>query len=143
MENLTLSPTMSAKLKSRELAKKMKCGSPKLQEVLRERCRLKMREKRGQLFNSSRFGLEIESENIRTTLSQIIRKELKTIATTDNDPTVNPFFRFNSEPIGLEDAFELENEIVKEEGSDEKVEARESKKTVEEIEEPKTTERYN
>lgn len=36
MANLLLSPSMSAKLKTRESAKKLKEGSPKLQEVLRQ-----------------------------------------------------------------------------------------------------------
>ncbi|XP_076289499.1 RIP-like protein [Lasioglossum baleicum] len=115
MEKVTLSPTMSAKLKCRENANKIKHGSPKLQEVLREKCRQRMREKRGQLFNRSRFGLEINSEDVRSTLSDIIRNELYNIATTNADPIVNPFFRVVSEPIELEEAIELENEILNEE----------------------------
>ncbi|XP_076654500.1 RPA-interacting protein [Halictus rubicundus] len=115
MEKVTLSPTMSAKLKNRENAKKIKHGSPKLQEVLRERCRQRMREKRGQLFNRSRFGLEINSEDVRGTLSEIVRKELFTIVTTNVDPIVNPFSRVVSEPLDLEEAIELENEILNEE----------------------------
>ncbi|XP_053988879.1 RIP-like protein isoform X3 [Hylaeus volcanicus] len=51
MENITLSPTMKTKLKNRECVNKIRHGSPKLQEVLRERCRQRMRENRRQLFN--------------------------------------------------------------------------------------------
>ncbi|XP_054008605.1 RIP-like protein isoform X2 [Hylaeus anthracinus] len=51
MENITLSPTMKTKLKNRECVNKIRHGSPKLQEVLRERCRQRMRENRRRLFN--------------------------------------------------------------------------------------------
>lgn len=36
MENVTISPTMTTKLRSRDAANKIRHGSPKLQEVLRE-----------------------------------------------------------------------------------------------------------
>lgn len=36
MENITLSPTMTAKLRTKNAAKKIKQGSPKFQEVFRE-----------------------------------------------------------------------------------------------------------
>lgn len=36
MEVMALSPTMTSKLKSRDYANKIRHGSPKLQEVLRE-----------------------------------------------------------------------------------------------------------
>ncbi|XP_076232424.1 RPA-interacting protein [Calliopsis andreniformis] len=114
MENISLSPTMSAKLRSRERANKIRHGSPKLQEVLRERCRQRMREKRGQLFNRSRFGLEINS-TVQDTLTEIVRKELNDIATTDLDPIVNPFCNIVNEPLDAEEAFQLENEILNEE----------------------------
>ncbi|KZC13258.1 RPA-interacting protein [Dufourea novaeangliae] len=115
MENIALSPTMSMKLKNRESVNKIKHGSPKLQEVLRERCRQRMREKRGQLFNRTRFGIEINSKDVQDTLTEIVRKELNIIATTDLDPTVNPFSHIVSGPLDPEEALELETEIINEE----------------------------
>nr|XP_003708081.1 PREDICTED: RIP-like protein [Megachile rotundata] len=115
MENITLSPTVAAKLRNKDAVNKMKNGSPKFQEVFRERCRQRMREKRRQLFNKSRFGLEINSEEIQDTLSQIVRKELTDLATTDLDPALNPFSPIISEPLNPEEAMELENEILNEE----------------------------
>ncbi|KOC70884.1 RPA-interacting protein [Habropoda laboriosa] len=115
MENITLSPTMSQKMKNRNAANKIRHGSPKLQEVLRERCRQRMREKRGQLFNKGRFGLEINSRVVQDTLTGIVRKELNDIATTSVDPTVNPFASIVSEPLDPEEALDLEAEILNEE----------------------------
>ncbi|XP_031840767.1 RPA-interacting protein [Nomia melanderi] len=114
-ENVTLSPTTSLKLKTRENVNKIRHGSPKLQEVLRERCRQRMREKRGQLFCRSRFGLEINPKDMEDTLTEIVRKELITVALTDVDPAVNPFFHVINEPLDPEEALELENEILNEE----------------------------
>ncbi|XP_029037084.1 RPA-interacting protein-like [Osmia bicornis bicornis] len=115
MENITLSPTMTAKLKSKNAAKKIKEGSPKFQEVFRERCRQRMREKRRQLFNNGRFGLETSLEEVQDTLSEIVRKELNDLVTTDLDPTLNPFSPITSEPLNTEEAMELETEILNEE----------------------------
>ncbi|XP_043258628.1 RPA-interacting protein-like [Colletes gigas] len=112
MENITLSPTMTTKLKNRDMVNKIRHGSPKLQEILRERCRQKMREKRGQLFNRGRFGLEINSRNVQDTLNDIVRNELSDIAATNLDLDVNPF---SHEPLNPEEALELESEILDEE----------------------------
>lgn len=73
-----------------------------------------MREKRGQLFNRNRFGLEINSKNVQDTLTEIVRKELNNLATTDLDPILNPFFV--NEPLDPEEALELEAKILDEEG---------------------------
>lgn len=75
-----------------------------------------MREKRGQLFNRHRFGLEINSKDVQDTLTEIVRKELKNLATTDLDPILNPFSPIVNEPLDPEEAYELENEILNEEG---------------------------
>ena len=115
MENVTTSPTMTTKLRSRDAANKIRHGSPKLQEVLRERCRQRMREKRGQLFNRGRFSLELKSRDVQETLTEIVRKELKNLATTDLDPAVNPFSHIVNEPLDPEEALELETEILNEE----------------------------
>ncbi|XP_054008604.1 RIP-like protein isoform X1 [Hylaeus anthracinus] len=115
MENITLSPTMKTKLKNRECVNKIRHGSPKLQEVLRERCRQRMRENRRRLFNRGRFGLEINSKDVQETLTEIVRKELNNIAATDLDPDVNPFSQVIDEPLDPEEALELESEILGEE----------------------------
>ncbi|CAK9821950.1 RPA-interacting protein A [Anthophora retusa] len=115
MENITLSPTMSSKMKNRNAVNKIRHGSPKLQEVLRERCRQRMREKRGQLFNKGRFGLEINSKAVQDTLTGIVRKELSDLATSNLDPTVNPFSSIVNEPLDPEEALDLEAEILGEE----------------------------
>lgn len=73
-----------------------------------------MREKRGQLFNRNRFGLEINSKNVQDTLTEIVRKELNNLATTDLNPILNPFFV--NEPLDPEEAIELEAKILDEEG---------------------------
>ncbi|CAL7947670.1 unnamed protein product [Xylocopa violacea] len=99
MENVSLSPKMNSKVKNRNSANKIRHGSPRLQEVLRERCRQKMRERRGQLFNKSRFGL-------KHTLSEIVREQLNDLVTISN--IVN-------EPLEPEEALELEAEILNEE----------------------------
>ncbi|XP_076183077.1 RIP-like protein [Ptiloglossa arizonensis] len=115
MENITLSPTMTMKLKCRKSVNKIRHGSPKLQEVLRERCRQRMREKRAQLFNRSRFGLEINSKDVQEKLTEIVRKELSNIAATNLDPAVNPFCHVIDKPLDPEEALELEGEILNEE----------------------------
>lgn len=75
-----------------------------------------MREKRGQLFNRTRFGLEINSKNVQSTLTEILRRELTNLAATDIDPSVNPFSQIVNEPLEPEEALELEAEILNEEG---------------------------
>lgn len=75
-----------------------------------------MREKRGQLFNRSRFGLEINSRDVQGALTEIVRSELNNLASIDLDPELNPFSPITNQPLNPEEAFELETEILKEEG---------------------------
>ncbi|XP_050577327.1 RPA-interacting protein [Bombus affinis] len=111
MENR--SPTMSIKLKIRNSANKLRHSSPKLQEVLRERCRERMREKRGQLFNKRRFGLESNSRDVQDTLTEIVRKEFNNLVTRDLGPDFFDNTSFLNELLHQEE--ELENEILSEE----------------------------
>ncbi|XP_076755801.1 RPA-interacting protein [Xylocopa sonorina] len=115
MENVSLSPTMTSKLKTRNSVNKIRHGSPKLQEVLRERCRTRMRERREQLFNRGRFGLKVNTLGVQGALSDIVREELLEFVNTNKDPAVNPFYSITNEPLELEEALELEAEIVNEE----------------------------
>ncbi|XP_012225351.1 RPA-interacting protein [Linepithema humile] len=103
---------MTSKLiKNRDCADKIRNGSPKLQEVLREKCRQRMREKRNQLFNRRRFGLELDSRNVQDTLTEIMREEFKSLATSDDGGTSLTFKEID-EPLSQEEAIQLENEII-------------------------------
>lgn len=73
-----------------------------------------MREKRDQLFNRRRFGLELDSRSMQDTLTEIIREEFKNLATSDDNGTF--VFKEIDEPLSQEEAIELENEIVHEQG---------------------------
>lgn len=67
-----------------------------------------MREKRGQLFNKRRFGLELRSKEVQETLTEIVRKEFNNLLTTDLDPTFTDNSSFLNESLDSEAAFELE-----------------------------------
>lgn len=75
-----------------------------------------MREKRDQLFNKHRFNLETNSKPVQDTLTEIIRQEFKTLATS-NDNSTSFTFKEIDEPLTQEEAIKLENEIVYEEGN--------------------------
>jgi len=107
---MALSPAVTSKLKNRDCANKIRHGSPKLQEVLRERCRQRMRARRDQLFNERRFGLEPNPRPVEDTLTEIIRQEFKNLATSDNRASLT--FKEIDESLTQEEAIELENEIV-------------------------------
>ncbi|KAF7406555.1 hypothetical protein HZH68_005924 [Vespula germanica] len=62
MENTGLSPLLIAKLKIKDVISKIKNKSPQLQEVLRQRCRRRMKERRKEIFNARRLGLGDISE---------------------------------------------------------------------------------
>lgn len=109
MANVALSPTMSSKLKTKESTNKIRHGSPKLQQVLRERCRQRMREKRGQLFNRGRFGLETNLKEVQETLTEIVRKEFINLATSESLPDII------DEPLEAEEALKIEDQIINEE----------------------------
>ncbi|XP_072749334.1 RPA-interacting protein [Anoplolepis gracilipes] len=104
----------TSKLKSRDYVNKIRHGSPKLQEVLREKCRQRMQERRDQLFNRRRFGLQLDSIHTQDTLTEIIRQEFKNLGTS-NDGGKSFRFKEIDEPLNQEEAIELENEIVHEE----------------------------
>lgn len=76
-----------------------------------------MREKRIQLFNSQRFGLESDSSHIQDTLTDIVRQEFQNLMTLDwkDDPSLTPNesdeFLFEEE-----EEVKLENDIIQEQG---------------------------
>ncbi|XP_011159269.1 RPA-interacting protein [Solenopsis invicta] len=107
---MALSSATTSKLRNRDCANKIKHGSPKLQDVLRERCRQRMREKRDQLFNEHRFRLDPKSRHMQDTLTEIVHQEFKNLTTSDGKGT----FRLIDEPLTQEEAIELENEIIHE-----------------------------
>jgi hypothetical protein len=72
-----------------------------------------MREKRDQLFNEHRFGLDPKSRHVQDTLTEIVHQEFKNLTTSDGKGT---FKEIINEPLTLEEAIELENEIIHEQG---------------------------
>lgn len=80
-----------------------------------QKCRQRMRERRSQLFNRSRFGLQLDSTHMQDALTEIIRQEFKNLATS-NDGGASLTFKEIDEPLSQEEALELENEIVHEQG---------------------------
>lgn len=75
-----------------------------------------MREKRNQLFNRHRFNVEANSKPMQDTLTEIVRQEFKNLATS-NDNNTGLTFKEIDKPLTQEEAIQLENEIVYEEGS--------------------------
>lgn len=75
-----------------------------------------MREKRGQLFNGRRLGLETPPEDVQETLTNILRKEFEEIISTDRETNSEIFNTIFNSPLELEEALELEAEILAEEG---------------------------
>ncbi|XP_043471986.1 RPA-interacting protein-like [Leptopilina heterotoma] len=113
MSDLTLSPSARTKRKTIEAANKIKHGSPKLHQVLRQRCRERMRERRDELFNGRRLGLDSPPDDVQETLSTILRKEFDEIISADleEEPSKLVF----DDPLELEEAIQLEAEIMVEE----------------------------
>lgn len=74
-----------------------------------------MREKRDQLFNRRRFGLQLDSIHMQDTLTELMRQEFKNLATS-HDGGASFIFKEIDEPLSQEEAIELENKIVHEEG---------------------------
>ncbi|KAF7994347.1 hypothetical protein HCN44_003819 [Aphidius gifuensis] len=107
---------VSMKLNTKAAVDKIRFGSPELKQVLRQRCREKLREKRGELFNSKRLGfLNNDNEIYQEKLHDIVRKEIidittsTTTATMDIDNPNNVII-----PLTLEESIELEREIIAE-----------------------------
>lgn len=73
-----------------------------------------MREKRGELFNGRRLGLDTPPDDIQETLSTILRKEFDEIISADVDD--EPFKSAFDDPVELEETIQLEAEIFLEEG---------------------------
>ncbi|KAG7188204.1 hypothetical protein KM043_016079 [Ampulex compressa] len=109
MANIALSPSRTNKLRSKEQINKIRHGSPKLQEILREKCRQRMREKRNQLFNKNRFGLELNSRDLQDTLTEVVRQEFKNLNTSEWQEVT-----LTDVPLDPDEALQMENEIVNE-----------------------------
>ncbi|XP_015122983.1 RPA-interacting protein [Diachasma alloeum] len=116
MADIMRSPRFLLKMKTRDAVNKIKSGSPKFQEVLRQRCRDRMREKRRELFNTRRAVVPLgdDAEGIQNTLTEIVRQEFSDLTTmsVDQDPRVSSVF---SEPLSEEEIFQLEAEILADE----------------------------
>ncbi|XP_043270693.1 uncharacterized protein Ripalpha [Venturia canescens] len=117
MANIEKSPSLNTKLRTKDAANKIKHGSPKLQEVLRKRCRQRMKEKRGQLFDRRRPGLLMDTDEneVHNALTEIVRNELSQLATMDIKEKNALFLPEYDESLTEEEALELEKEILAEE----------------------------
>ncbi|OXU21790.1 hypothetical protein TSAR_010184 [Trichomalopsis sarcophagae] len=78
-----LSPSNSAKLKAINAVRRIKNGSPKIREVLRERCRKRIHERREELFVKRRHGLSNFSEEVKNTLTDIVHEEFNQMVSMD------------------------------------------------------------
>ncbi|XP_033225260.1 uncharacterized protein LOC117178116 [Belonocnema kinseyi] len=115
MAGVLVSPSAHVKSKTIEAANKIRHGSPKLHEVLRQRCRERMRERRGQLFNRRRFGNSQPEEDVQKTLTNIVRKEFNDLTSIDWRTNLEAFHSAFDNPLEVEEALELEAEILAEE----------------------------
>lgn len=105
MMDVMTSPSATMKLKTRDCAHRMKQGSPKLQEVLRERCRRRMKEKRSELFQRRRLDMDRAPETIQNTLKEMMHDEVRSLIESD----INREFDLDDE-LELERAFLAEQE---------------------------------
>ena len=80
-----------------------------------QRCRERMRERRGQLFNRRRLGVT-EPLDVQETLNGIVRKEFNELTSVDWKTNSEAFNSVFDNALELEEALELEAEIVSEEG---------------------------
>ncbi|XP_063976034.1 RPA-interacting protein-like [Diachasmimorpha longicaudata] len=115
MADVTGRSNFLLKMKTKETVNKIRSGSPKFQEVLRQRCRDRMRQKRREIFNTKRTGLPLgDAEGIQDSLTEIVRQEFSDLTTmsVDQDPRVANVF---SEPLSEEEIFQLEAEILADE----------------------------
>lgn len=71
------------KLNNRNAARKIKNGSPKIREILRERCRQRMKEKRHELFCKTRLSSGSGRDEVRDELLDIVRNEFSGVESMD------------------------------------------------------------
>lgn len=80
MSGQNLSVNNSNKLKNVNAARKIKNGSPKIREVLRQRFRQRMHERRNDLFMKRRHGLTNYCEEVKDALKNIVHEEFENVA---------------------------------------------------------------
>ncbi|KAK0089842.1 hypothetical protein PV325_005149 [Microctonus aethiopoides] len=108
------SSNYAAKLMNKEAVDKLRHGQKNFREVLRNRCRTQMREKREELFNARRLGLTEDEEAINNTFAEIVRREISDMSITlSNDNSVN-FFESTSNLMTNDDLIDIEEELMKE-----------------------------
>ncbi|KAK2587912.1 hypothetical protein KPH14_004005 [Odynerus spinipes] len=111
MANTNLSPSLLAKLKIRDTINKIKNKSPQLQDVLRQRCRERMKERRGQIFNQRRLGLELTSTEVEQTLTDVMCQEIGNLTNIDWSPPIDKLSFISDEPFDQDEALQLETEL--------------------------------
>ncbi|XP_014204524.1 RPA-interacting protein-like [Copidosoma floridanum] len=70
----------SAKIKNVNAARKIKNGSPKIRETLRQKFRQRMHERREQIFVMRRHGMTDYSQEVKNALTDIVHEEFDNIA---------------------------------------------------------------
>lgn len=139
MAGQIVSPNNSMKIKNINAARRIKNGSPKIREVLRQvrkfgkflliyqfiftsynlnnfqRCRQRIHERRDEIFSKRRLGLDT-SEDIKNTLTDIVHQEFNNIsANMEWSMTANSelnSFKNSNEVLGSQDEiFDIEETI--------------------------------
>ncbi|KAL7294403.1 hypothetical protein TKK_0012405 [Trichogramma kaykai] len=115
MASQVLSPNNSRHLKNLQAARRIKNGSPKIREMLRQRCRQRMHERRDEIFLKRRHGLTNYSEEVKETLTEILHQEFENVASMEWD---NPSIQLKSISQGgvlkhdesFEETFDIDEE---------------------------------
>ncbi|KAJ8680188.1 hypothetical protein QAD02_015975 [Eretmocerus hayati] len=84
-----LSPE-SMKRKNVNAARRIKNGSPKIREVLRQRCRQRIHERRDELLSKRRLGLEDCTSEVQDLLTGIVHEEFENMVTTEWNDSAHP-----------------------------------------------------
>ncbi|XP_057327924.1 RIP-like protein [Microplitis mediator] len=101
------------RLNNIEAANKLRHGSPKFQQVLRQRCRKQMQERRHKLFNSRRLGLE-DDESVKDSLTEIVRREFSSMSSMLDDSS-DSLAELMTWPDNQDELMSMEEEMLKEE----------------------------
>lgn len=101
-----MSTQVCRRLSNRNAVRKIKNGSPKIREILRDRCRQRIKEKRDELFCRTRLSSGFGRDEVRDELVDIVRNEffgVESMVWESNEPQLD-----------MEEPFEIpeENEIA-------------------------------
>ncbi|KAK0179184.1 hypothetical protein PV327_007998 [Microctonus hyperodae] len=108
------SSNYATKLLNKEAVDKLRHGQKNLREILRNRCRTQMREKREELFNARRLGLTEDEEAINNTFAEIIRREISDMSIKLSNNTIVDFFESTNNLMTNDDLIDIEEELIRE-----------------------------